>query len=58
MWFVTCLHFPTCHLHFFGLFSPFSRCNARMLHETEEYLDFVMREISISLNSTAREAVS
>lgn len=58
MWLVSCLHFPICHLHFFGLFIPFSGCNTRVLQDTEEYLDFVKRQISISLNNTAWEAVS
>lgn len=58
MGFVSCLSVSTCHPHFFELSSPFSRCDTRMLHETEEPLDFVMRQVSINLNNTAGEAAS
>lgn len=45
-------------LQFFGLSSPLSRCNASVLDETEEHLDFVMGEVSIGLNNAARKALS
>lgn len=54
MWLVSCLRFPSFSFSDF----PLSRCNASVLDETEEHLDFVMGEVSISLNNAARKAVS